>query len=76
MQHSNFHAINMNNVDIILGCPWWETSGTININVQKFMKIFYKKNKTILSNMSLNKQQRPKVPQSRSLHKEKNCSTS
>jgi hypothetical protein len=44
--HSDFHAIDMNDVDIILGYPWMESIGIININVQKkFIKIWYKKNK-------------------------------
>jgi hypothetical protein len=32
---SNFCAINMNDVDVILGYPWMPTIGTYNINVEK-----------------------------------------
>jgi len=39
---SNFCAINMNDVDVILGYPWMTTIGTYNINVEKkFMKLWY-----------------------------------
>lgn len=38
--HSNFYASNMANVDVVLGYPWMEEVGTININVQKkFLKL-------------------------------------
>ena len=33
--HSNFFASNMDNVNVVLGYPWMESIGTININVQK-----------------------------------------
>jgi hypothetical protein len=51
----------MNDVDAILGYPWMESVGTINVNVQKkFIKIWYKKRKITLRDISLlNK----KVPQ-------------
>jgi hypothetical protein len=60
--HSYFHAIDMDDVDIILGYPWMDSIGTININVQKkFMKLWYKKNKITLQDISLTKQEGPKV---------------
>jgi hypothetical protein len=38
--HSNFCAIDMNDVDVVLGYPWIPTIGTININVEKkFVKL-------------------------------------
>ena len=47
--HSDFHAIDMNNVDIVLGYPWMKSVGTININVEKkFLKLWYKKKKVTL----------------------------
>jgi hypothetical protein len=33
--HSNFHAIDIDDVDVILGCPWMDTMGIVNINVQR-----------------------------------------
>jgi hypothetical protein len=33
--HYDFHVIDMDDVDIILGYPWMESNGTININVQR-----------------------------------------
>jgi hypothetical protein len=51
--HYDFHAIDMNNVDIILGYPWMESIGTMNINVQKsFIKLWYKKKKSIIGYVS------------------------
>jgi hypothetical protein len=59
--HSDFHAIDMNDVDVILGYPWMESIGTININVQKkFLKLWYKKKKITLQDISLTKQEGPK----------------
>jgi hypothetical protein len=47
--HSDFHAIDRDNLDIVLGYPWIESMGTININVQKkFLKLWYNKNKITL----------------------------
>jgi hypothetical protein len=47
--HSDFCAIDMNDVDVILGYPWMKTIGTININVEnKFVKLWYKKKKITL----------------------------
>jgi hypothetical protein len=40
--HSNFYAINMDDVDIILGYPWMDSIVKVNINVQKkFLKLWY-----------------------------------
>jgi hypothetical protein len=39
----------MDDVDIILGYPWMDLVGTVNINVQKkFLKLWYKKKKITL----------------------------
>jgi hypothetical protein len=47
--HSDFYAMDMDEVDIVLGYPWIESVGTININVQKkFLKLWYKKKKITL----------------------------
>jgi hypothetical protein len=47
--HSNFSAIDMDDVDIVLGYIWMDSLGTININVRKnFLKLWYKKIKIIL----------------------------
>ena len=47
--HSDFYAMDMDAVDIVLGYPWIESVGTININVKKkFLKLWYKKKKIIL----------------------------
>jgi hypothetical protein len=48
--HSYFHAIDMDDVDIVLGYPWMDSVGTININVQKkFLKLWYKKKKNYIA---------------------------
>jgi hypothetical protein len=47
--HSDFYAIDMDEVDIFLGYPWMATIGTTNINVEnKFLKLWYKKKKITL----------------------------
>jgi len=47
---------NIVNVDVVLGYPWMESIGTININVQKkFMKLWYKKKEITLPDISINK---------------------
>ena len=52
--HSDFHAIDMDNVDIVLGYPWMQSVGTINLNVEKkFLKLWYKKKKVTLQDISL-----------------------
>ena len=58
--HSNFYAMDMDEVDIVLGYPWIESVGTININVQKmFLKLWYKKNKITLQDVSLSQKDGP-----------------
>jgi hypothetical protein len=58
--HSQFYAMDMDEVDIILEYPWIESMGTININVQKmFLKLWYKKKKIALDDVSLNKKDGP-----------------
>jgi hypothetical protein len=58
--HSNFYAMDMDEVDIVLGYPWIESMGTININVQKkFLKLWYKKKKMTLQDVSLSKKYGP-----------------
>ena len=40
--HYDFYASYMDSVDVVLGYPWMESVGTININVQKeFLKLWY-----------------------------------
>jgi len=47
--YSYFYAINMDDVDVVLGYPWMESIGTFNNNVQsKFLEVWYKKNKITL----------------------------
>ena len=54
--HSDFYASDMNNMDVVLGYPWMKLVGTININVQKkFLKLWYKKKKITLQDISINK---------------------
>ena len=61
--HSYFHAIGLDDVDIILGYPWTESTGTININVQKkYLKLWYKKNKITLQDISLTKEEGANSP--------------
>jgi hypothetical protein len=51
--HSDFDALDMDDEDIVLGYPWIESVGTININVQKkFLKLWYKKKKIKLQDVS------------------------
>jgi hypothetical protein len=58
--HSNFYAMDMDEVDIVLGYPWIESVGTININVKKkFLKLWYKKKKITLQDVYLNKKDGP-----------------
>ena len=38
--HGDFYASDMDNMDVVLGYPWMDLVGTININVQKkFLKL-------------------------------------
>jgi len=58
--HSYFYAMDMDEVDIVLGYPWIESVGTININVQKiFLNLWFKKNKITLKYVSLSKTEGP-----------------
>jgi len=55
--HGDFYTSEMDNMDVFLGYPWMEFVGTININVQKkFLKLWYKKKKITLQDISINKQ--------------------
>ena len=55
--HSNFYSSDTANVDVVFGYPQMEAVGTININVQKkFLKLWYKKKKITLQDISINKQ--------------------
>ena len=55
--HSDFYASDMANEDVVLRYPWMESVGNININVQKkFLKLWYKKKKITLQDISINKQ--------------------
>jgi len=55
--HGDFCASEMDNMDVVLGYPWMESVGTININVQKkFLKLWYKKKKITLQDISIHKQ--------------------
>jgi hypothetical protein len=50
----------MAHVDIVLGYPWMELVGIVNINVQmKFLKLWYKKTKITLQDVSLSKKDGP-----------------
>ena len=52
--HFDFHAIDMDNVDIVLGYPWMQSFGTINLNIEKkFLKLWYDKKKVTLQDISL-----------------------
>jgi hypothetical protein len=54
--HSDLCALNMDEVDIVLRYLWIESMGTININVEKkFLKLWYKKKKITLQDVSLSK---------------------
>ena len=47
--HSYFYALDMKDMDIILGYPWIDSIGRINFNVQKkLLKLWYKKKKVTL----------------------------
>jgi hypothetical protein len=59
---SIFHAIDVEYVDIFVGYHFIDLIGIVNINVKKkFMKIWYKKNKVTLQNISSSKCQGKKV---------------
>lgn len=62
--HSDFYASDMANVDVVLGYPWTKYVGTININVQKkFLKLWQKRKKIKLQDISNNKQVESKETQ-------------
>jgi hypothetical protein len=46
--------MDMDNVDIVLGYPWMQSVGTINLNIEKnILKLWYKKKKVTLQDISL-----------------------
>ena len=52
--HSFFYVLDIDDVGIVLGYPWMDSIGIVNINVQKkFLKIWYKKKKIIVQDISL-----------------------
>ena len=56
--HGDFYTSDMDNMDVVLGYPWMESVGTININVQKkFLKLWYKKKKITLQDISIKTQE-------------------
>ena len=56
--HSNFYTIDMYDLDVVLGYPWMDSIGIVNINLQKkFLKLWYKKKKITLQDISLFKQE-------------------
>jgi hypothetical protein len=58
--HLDFYVMDMDEVDIVLGYPWTESMGTININVQnKFLKLRDKKKKITLQDVSLSNKYGP-----------------
>ena len=59
--HFDFHARDTDNMDIFLGYPWRKSVATININIENiFLKLWYKKNKVPLHDISLTTQQETK----------------
>ena len=55
--HDDFYTSNMDNMDVVLGYPRMEVVDTLNINVQKeFLKLWYKRKKISLYDISINKQ--------------------
>ena len=55
--HGDFYTSDMDKMDVVLGYPWMESMGTININVQKkFLKLQYKKKKITLQDISIKPQ--------------------
>jgi hypothetical protein len=56
--HFDFHCIYVKDVDVIIGYPWMESIGTVNVNVKNtFINIWYKKNKIALHDVSLSKKE-------------------
>lgn len=59
--HSDFQARDLDKMDIVLGYPWMTSVGTINLNLEKkFLKLWYKKKKVTLQDVSLNTKVEPK----------------
>jgi hypothetical protein len=59
--HSYFYVINMDDVDIILGFYWMDSTNTVNINMQMiFLKLWYNNKKITLQDISLTKKEGPK----------------
>jgi len=55
--HYDFYTSTMDNIDVVLGYPLMESMGTVNINVQKkIMKLWYKKKKITLQDISIKTQ--------------------
>ena len=55
--HCDFYTSDMDNMDVVLGYPWMESVGTVNINVQKILlKLWYKKKKIRLQDISIKTQ--------------------
>jgi len=55
--HCDFYISDMDNMDVVLGYPWMESVGTVNINVHNFfMKLWYKKKKIALQDISIKTQ--------------------
>jgi hypothetical protein len=66
--HLEFHVIDMDVVDIILRYPWLELVVMVNINVKKnFMKIWYKKKRITLQDISLMSNKGPRWHMKKSL---------
>ena len=60
--HSDFYALDVDGVDVFLGYPQMDPTGIVNINVQKkFMKLWQKKKKITLQDLSLTTIKEPKV---------------
>ena len=59
--HLYFHARDMDNVDMVLDYPCMDPIGTNNLNAKNnFLKLWYKKNKITLQDISLSKPVEPK----------------
>ena len=70
--HSKFYAIDIDDVDVVLGYPWMHSIGTVNINVHNiFLKLWYKKKKIALQDISFSNQEEPKLAHEVSTRKKK-----
>lgn len=57
MLHCDFYTSDMDNMDVVLGYPWMESMGTVNISVQnKFPKLQYKNKKSTLQDICIKTQ--------------------